>query len=201
MKKLITAIVAALSVTAQAGAAFPIAPLSSEDEEKLRAGEIIIHARKDGKLRRVETGILLNHSIEDVWAIMRDCESAPEFVPNMRDCDIIERSPDGATDIIEHQVKYGWIAPKTTYRFRADYTHHERIHFERTSGDLKHLEGEWLLEPADPEGNSVFVRYAVHIDPGFFVPGFVVRRALKKDLPKAMHALRERAAALSGDAL
>jgi len=181
-----------------AGAAIA-AELTDDDWERLKAGEVIIDTQKlDGK-RRVEAAIVIDHDVGDIWKVMLDCPNAPKFVPNMRRCEILERADDGSWEIIEHEVKYGWLAPKTIYQFRADYIPQQSIHFERISGDLKHLVGDWTLEPAPGQSSSILVSYSVYIDPGFIVPGFMVRRSLRKDLPGVLRALRRRVAETHDD--
>jgi len=168
--------------------------LTDADWEQLGAGEVIVQSEKvDGK-RRVEAAIVIEQALEDIWQVMLDCDNAPEFVPSMQRCEIIEQAEDNSWEIIEHQVKYGWLAPKTIYRFRADYVALEKIHFERISGDLKHLEGDWMLQAVEGLDSHVLVTYSVFIDPGFLVPGFITRGALRDDLPEVMRSLRNRVA-------
>ena len=62
-------------------------------------------------------------------------------------------------------------------------------------GSLQRLDGTWWLEPLAPDKTLVF--YSVDLDPGFLVPQFLVRRALRKDLPKVLAALRNRVSAAS----
>jgi len=172
--------------------------LSDSDWERLHAGDVVVQSRKVGGKRWVEAAILISQTAEDIWRVMLDCAAAPEFVPNLRRCEVLDRADEGSWEIIEHEVKYSWLAPKTIYQFKAEYAFPESIHFERISGDLKHLIGDWRLEANDDLGGAVLVSYSVYIDPGFFVPGFMVRRSLRKDLPDVMRALRHRVAEMPG---
>jgi len=173
--------------------------LSDSDRARLAAGDVVVQSRKvDGK-RHVEAAIVIDQTAEDIWRVMLDCAAAPEFVPNMRRCEVLERADDGRWEIIEHEVKYSWLAPKTIYQFKAEYVFAHSIRFERLSGDLKHLVGEWTLEPFHGRDNAVIVSYSVYIDPGFIVPGFMVRRSLRKGLPEVMRALRHRVALMRSD--
>ena len=168
------------------------AELSDEERAKLQQGEAVVRTLEIEGNRRVEAFILIDAPVEEIWRVMLDCAAAPEFVPNMRRCEVFDTAEDESWQIIEHEVKYGWIAPRTVYRFRAEYEAGRHIHFERISGDLRHLKGDWRLQPASQEGASILVSYSVFIDPGILVPGFMVRRALRRDVPDVLHALRER---------
>ena len=43
------------------------------------------------------------------------------------------------------------------------------------------------------EGEDTIAHYVVDLAPGFWVPHWVVRAALRRDLPKMLRALRTRA--------
>ncbi|MEL7487434.1 MAG: SRPBCC family protein [Pseudomonadota bacterium] len=164
--------------------------LTAEDMAALQRGDVLVRTVKSENGRRVEAAIEIENTTAAIWSVMTDCAAAPRFVPNLQRCEVTDSAADGAWEIIEHEVKYSWIAPKTVYRFRADYEAERHIRIERISGDLRRLEGDWRLTPsADDE--SVIVTYSVNLEPGVPVPGFIVRRALRKDVPAVLEALRE----------
>ena len=165
--------------------------LSEADRSQLADGEVLVRTEGKGKDRHVEAAILIDATPAQTWAVMVDCDAAPEFTPNMKRCEILEEDPEGNWNIIEHEVKYSWLTPKTVYRFRADYIEPEHIRFERVSGDLRRLEGDWYLSPWEND-EKVLVTYSVILDPGMLVPNFMARRALRKDLPDVLKALRTR---------
>ena len=80
--------------------------------------------------------------------------------------------------------------PKLTYEFRASYDHPSRVSIERVSGDLRVLRGSWVLQG---DGDETIAHYVVDLAPGFWVPHWIVRVALRRDLPKMLRALRTRA--------
>lgn len=174
--------------------------LSDDDWERLGAGEVVVQAGEVDGTRRVEAAIVIEQPAEAIWQVMLDCPNAPEFVPNMQRCEVLERAEDDSWEVIEHEVKYGWLAPKTVYQFRAEYEPLSMIQFERISGDLSHLEGDWSLQPVAGLDNYILVSYSVFIDPGFLVPGFITRSALRDDLPEVMRSLRERVTEVHGSA-
>jgi hypothetical protein len=47
----------------------------------------------------------------------------------------------------------------------------------------------------DKDGEYTVAHYSVELAPGFWVPHWIVRSALKRDLPKMLRALRTRAEA------
>ncbi len=92
-------------------------------------------------------------------------------------------------------MKFTWLLPTTTYVFRAEYQEFSRIDFKKVSGELKELEGTWILEPIN-DGQNTYVIYSVYLDPGFFVPQWLVRHILRGDLPELLMALRNRVSEL-----
>lgn len=168
------------------------ADLRDADWKRLNAGDVVVQSEERGGTGRVVAMVLIDRHVTAIWRVMLDCDGAPQFVPNMKRCAVLERAPDESWEIIEHEIKYRWFTPKTVYRFKAEYTPLERVHFERIDGDLRELVGDWVLTPLRDRGHPVLVSYSVFIDPGALVPDFLVRRALRKDLPELMRALRDR---------
>lgn len=161
------------------------------DWSRLSRGEVVVSAGPAGRSHRtVQAAILLDAPAERIWEVMVDCGGAPEFVPGLRECRVMEQG-DG-WEVLQHRVRISSLLPQVTYRFRATYRRPERIDFVRISGDLDAMEGSWTLLPVD-EARTV-VRYSVYLDPGFLAPQWLVRQALRRDLPELLRALRRRVA-------
>ncbi len=160
---------------------------------RLSAGEVVVRSTIDTNDHRgrVSAAVRIAAGPEGIWNVMTDCEHAPSFVPGLKHCRRLKSAPDGAWELIEHEVKYSWLLPTIRYVFRADYQRPWRIDFRRVSGDLKDQEGAWLLE-ATPDGSATIVQYEVYLDPGFWVPQALVRHSLRQDLPGVLEALRTR---------
>jgi hypothetical protein len=127
---------------------------------------------------------------EVVWSLIKSCPEAVKMVPGLIACDVLETAPDESWQIIRHVMDYSWYEPKLTYEFRATYDHPARVSIERISGDFSVLRGSWSLQT---DGDYTIAHYAVDLAPGFWVPHWIVRIALKHDLPKMLRALRARA--------
>lgn len=127
---------------------------------------------------------------ETVWSLLTSCAAALEYVPGLIDCQVLETAPDHSWQRVRQIVDYSWFVPKFTYVFRASYDYPSRILIERESGDLRVLKCSWYLRA---DGEFTMVEYSFEVTPGFWVPRWMVRFALKHDLPKMMRALRSRA--------
>jgi ribosome-associated toxin RatA of RatAB toxin-antitoxin module len=169
---------------------FGAAGLDLPDYGRLSRGEVVVSTDPAGRSHRtVQAAILLDAPAERIWDVMVDCEGAPEFVPGLRECTVVERG-DG-WEVLQHRVRISSLLPQVTYRFRATYRRPERIDFVRIRGDLKAMEGSWTLVPVE-DGRRTVVRYSVYLDPGFLAPQWLVRQALRHDLPELLRALRRR---------
>ena len=161
------------------------------DRGRLLAGEILVHVSDAGPFRgHVQAAIAIEANPREIWEVVTDCDKAPEFVPGMLSCERLQVLEAGRVELFRQTVKYSWYLPRLEYDFRLEYFPYQQLNFRRVSGSLKRLDGTWWLEPTSPTQTLVF--YSVDLDPGFLVPGFVVRRALRTDLPKVLAALRER---------
>lgn len=151
----------------------------------------------DAEVTVVETSATLKvHARrETVWSVLTSCPAALEYVPGLAACEVLETAPDGSWQRIRQVVNYSWFVPKFTYVFRASYDYPSHISIERESGDLQLLKCSWYLQA---DGEFTIVRYSFEVTPGFWVPRWMVRFALKHDLPKMMRALRRRAESSAG---
>jgi ribosome-associated toxin RatA of RatAB toxin-antitoxin module len=167
-----------------------LSQLEQREKELLANGNIIVTDESRGEPKgKVWAAILINAPAEQVWNVLVDCHHAPDFVPGLKNCKVL--GSEGDTETIEHQVKFSWLIPEVIYTFRAKYHIHERIDFKRIGGDLKEVEGSWVLESIG-DGNQTIVVYSVYLNPGFFIPQWLVNLTLRRNLPDLMKSIRAR---------
>jgi hypothetical protein len=129
---------------------------------------------------------------ETVWSLITSCPESLRMVPGLEVCDVLETAPDRSWQKIRHVMNYSWFVPKLTYVIRANYDPPSKVSIEELTGDLRSLRGSWELKR---DGEYTIAHYTVDLSPGFWVPHWIVRSALRKDLPKMLRALRSRAEA------
>jgi hypothetical protein len=130
---------------------------------------------------------------EVVWSLITSCPESLRMVPGLEVCDVLESAPDQSWQRIHHVMNYSWFVPKLSYVIRAAYDRPSMVSIERISGDLRTLRGSWELKS---DGDYTIAHYMVDLAPGFWIPHWIVRSALRKDLPKMLRALRTRAEAV-----
>jgi Polyketide cyclase / dehydrase and lipid transport len=136
--------------------------------------------------------VRIRASRETVWALITSCPESVRMVPGLETCDVLETAPDQSWQNIRQVMNYSWLVPTLTYVIRASYDPPSRVAVERMSGDLRTLRGTWDLQS---DGAYTIAHYMVDLAPGIWVPHWIVRSALRKDLPKMLRALRARAEA------
>jgi carbon monoxide dehydrogenase subunit G len=140
----------------------------------------------DGSSGQIRAAIDIAAPPQAIWAVMTDCDLAPKMVANLKSCRILERDPQGRWDIREQISKMTFV-PSVRSVFREDFEPPRRMTFHRVGGDLKVLEGEWLLTP---HGEQTRVTYEARVAAPFSVPGWIARLALRHEVPMALLALR-----------
>lgn len=137
-------------------------------------------------MARVEKTVLVNHSAEQMYALVDAVEQYPEFLPWCGGVDLLKR--DEATTTATLHIDFHGIQQKFTTENKKTYPHLMEIGLK--DGPFKHLEGIWrfvaLSEDAckiefrlNYEFSNIFLEKL--ISPVFshiastFVDGFVAR--------------------------
>src|SRR5215472_5672808 len=169
--------------------------VDAEVQRRLAAGEVVVEAATasdaGGSRGRVRAAVLIKAEPKAIWPVLIDCREALRFVPGLKLCRRVDGAPDLRWQDIEQEIHYSWVLPNVHNVLRADCIPPRRIDFHRISGDLKQEEGTWLLTPT-ADGSATVVEYEMYLDPGFWIPQWLVTRTLRKDLPAALSGLRER---------
>lgn len=164
-------------------------------QRRLAHREVVVEAATasdpDRPRGRVRAAVLIRARPEAIWAVITDCREALQFVPGLKLCRRLDGAPDGRWANIEQEIHYSWFLPTVDNVLRADCDRPHRIDFHRVSGDLKQVEGSWLLAPSS-DGSATVVEYEMYLDPGFWIPQWLITRTLRKDVPGALAGLRER---------
>ena len=165
--------------------------LAWADHTELEAGEPVLQLRKNGRITVVDAAILIDAPPSAIWDVLVACEIAPEYVPNVVACRSLDLINDGTTELFIQTVKPAFFIPSFEHVFRMDYVPYERIDIRRVSGPIRQLDATWWLKER-PDGKVTLV-YFLTLDPGMPIPRLFVRATLRRDLPRVLEAVRERA--------
>ena len=127
-------------------------------------------------MREVKRSALVNRPPAELFALINDIESYPQFLPWCTHARVLSRSP---TEIVATiGVRQGGLHGEFTTRNTLEPD--RRIDMSLVSGPFRTLAGEWRLTPIDPEGCRVDLT-ALLFEPKFaatigsLVDAFVVR--------------------------
>jgi uncharacterized membrane protein len=167
--------------------------LTPAEDQKVAARGIVIRANLDSGQRRgtVRAAVLIEAPPSVVFQLMSRCTDALQYVPHLRVCRVRDRALDGSWQLVEHEVDFGWYAPRVKYVFRADFVTDQSINFRQVTGDFKANQGLWEFESREG-GARTLVRYRAYIDPPTFVPNWLARSTFKREMPQMLSDLRRR---------
>lgn len=143
----------------------------------------------------VENGIRIAAPVDHVYAIARDVEAFPEFMPDVKSLRVLERGADGRRMVVEW---VGIIAEfKTTVRWVEEdlWDDSERTcAFRLVSGDFKEYHGIWRFIPE--EGGTRFestVTYEYDIPLiGPLIKGVILKK-MRENVERLQQAIKSRA--------
>jgi uncharacterized membrane protein len=173
--------------------------LTPDEARRVAARGILIEATLDSTQRRgtVRAAIRIDAPAPVIFRMMTRCEDAMRYVPHMRLCRVRDQAPDNTWQLVEHEIDFGWYAPRIKYVFRAERVADRRIDFRQVSGDFKAYQGSWQLQAA-PDGGSTLLLYRAYIDPPGFIPNWLARSSFRREMPQMLTDLRRLCEAQSG---
>ncbi|HEX7235586.1 MAG TPA: SRPBCC family protein [Gammaproteobacteria bacterium] len=165
------------------------------DRDAIAAREVEIYVERSDRplTAEVKLAVEVDAPATAIWDVLKACEIAPEYVPNVQSCKKLEELDGGRADLFVQTIKPVFFLPTFEHVFRLDYTPYTRIDVNRVSGPIAHMQGTWWLVPED--NGRILLVYELELDPGMPIPRFLVRATLKRDLPKVITAVRDRAEA------
>jgi len=171
--------------------------LTPAESARVDHGETVIRADLDTAQRRgtVRAAMLVNAPPDGVFQAMTNCADAMKYVPHLRRCRVLPESAANGPRFVEHEIDFGWYAPKLNYVFQADVVTDRRIAFRQVRGDFKTNQGVWEFEPS---GAHTLVRYRVEIDPPGYVPNWLARSTFRRELPQMLSGLKRHCEAEQG---
>lgn len=108
--------------------------------------------------------------LEQVWAVVEDVLSAPEWQGGLVSVTALERDEAGRPTLVESESDIKVKQVKTQVRF--SYDSPTRLSWTQEKGDLKSVDGDWTLE--DLGDGRTRATYRLESDPGR-VLGMLIR--------------------------
>jgi hypothetical protein len=169
---------------------------SIDYQRRLAAGEVIVGMKNDGSTRFVTGKVIINQPASRIWPIMvNPYEFQGRISPRMKNVEVMTDKLN--LSVLKVTLDMSFLFPNFIYVVESRYENGERIDFHRVGGVLKDFKGSWEMTEIEP--GKTELTYSMYVDPGFFVPQWIVREGVKGELPRTLKALRKRVEAISND--
>ena len=119
--------------------------------------------------------------IDEVWEVVVDIETAPDWQDGFEDIEVLERDGDGRVLVANTESDAKVKTVKTRLRFR--YEEHVLVEWHQEKGDLKSLVGAWELE--DLGDGRTRATYRLEGDPGRML-GMLIRGPVEGQIRKIL---------------
>ncbi|MCW2950003.1 MAG: hypothetical protein JWN41_1016 [Thermoleophilia bacterium] len=134
----------------------------------------------------------IDASIEELFEIVTDVDAFPEWLTDIREVNVLETDAEGRPAAA--WMKVDVTIREVEYVLEYEYEAPHRVSWRtRPGGDVKSIIGSYTFEVSDDGGTTAI--YEVEMDPGFPVPGFLLKRASKHITAAALQGLKRRAEA------
>lgn len=117
-----------------------------------------------------EASAEIDAPIEDVWVVVEDVATAPDWQGGLVSIRAIETDDEDRPTLVESESDIKVRTVKTLVRF--SYDGPEKLSWVQEKGDLKSVEGSWTLE--DLGDGRTKATYTLDSDPGRMI-GMLIR--------------------------
>jgi hypothetical protein len=171
---------------------------TTADEQRLAAGDVVVDSAEINGIRYVVARVWIDQTPESTWrTLVNPYEFEGRIMHRMKRVDVL--TDEVAQSLMTCTVGVIFPIPDFKYTVESHYTACSKVEFHRTAGSFKDFRGFWGLEPVS-HGTKTEVTYSMYIDPGFPVPDWLVREAVRMELPNVLTGLRERVTYLKSNA-
>jgi len=131
----------------------------------------IIEDIRDVSVIRAEC--LIPRPIKLVWAVLSDYDHLEDLIPVVHDSRLVYDEQGNRTLIQEGRAGFFVFNKDFTVTFDVREVPMSYIGFNAVEGDFRRFNGSWQLQERQ---EGTWVSHKVEIEPGFYAPGWVIRR-------------------------
>lgn len=165
------------------------------NSERLKNGKVVVSHKDIGSKKFVVGKVWIPHSVEKVWPVMvNPYEFEKNISPGMKKLEILSENKKESLMKITINYPIPFPLPQIKYTVRSRYfkdRNSSLVEFKRVSGTLKDFHGFWQAKSVC-NGSKTEVIYSMYLDPGFYVPQWIIRKGVSGELPKTLKSLRRR---------
>lgn len=142
---------------------------------------------------RVNASFTVPAAPRAVASVLTDYERIPEFMPDVTSSQIVSRSDAGLVVEQEATARFMMFSKRVHLLLEVSEDGNTIRFRDRCGNSFKSYEGAWILTQTTAGGTEV--AYQLSAKPSFEVPGFVLKRLLKRDAASMIDRLKAEIAA------
>lgn len=152
-----------LLVAAGPSFAFDAAGVDQDVVQQLTGGSplVVVEENKDGSLKLVTGGVLVEAPPEVVWEVITDYARYPEWMPEVEEMTVLKEEGNMREVRYDLLFKISIIKRKVTYTMRMTSKKPETIEWELIDGDFDYSVGGWQLVPTQ-DGKATMAYYSTY---------------------------------------
>jgi ribosome-associated toxin RatA of RatAB toxin-antitoxin module len=177
----------------------PVDVLPLEQRVSLRNGELVFLGENGNYTCR----LLVKTSVDRAWQVLTDYEHFAEFLPGVISSELIENNGDRKVFEQINKIKTLIFSIESRVKIASTESYPKQIVFQAVDGDLKSLNGEWLLEPVSPYPSAppdrVLLTHKVMVEPAEAPSDSIFYSIYEDRLEETLLAIKQEAEKRSGD--
>jgi ribosome-associated toxin RatA of RatAB toxin-antitoxin module len=147
----------------------------------------VVTVSETGGVYKVTAAFAVTEPAHTVMAVLTDYARIPKYMPDVEISRVLERTPNGA--VIEQEAVSRFLMFSKRVHLVLDVREGaDLLHFrDRCGQSFESYEGTWLITQHD---SLTVVDYQLSARPAFEVPGFVLKRLLKRDAAQLIDRIK-----------
>ena len=141
-------------------------------------------------MHKVSRSALVPYTAAQMYALVKDVEAYPSFLPWCNDAEVHIREPD----FLEASLELHRHGISRRFRTRNPLRENEALGIELVGGPFRHLSGGWLFESLGDEGSKVSLDIAFEFESRTLE--VIFGRFFEKTCNSLVHSFTERAATI-----
>lgn len=141
-------------------------------------------------IKTAEAVFTVDQTPENCFNVIKNIEKYPDFMPNIEKTKLVSTSENGK--IYDFVFGIAFMDIEYTLLIEDSIINDEYLmNWSFIKGEIKDSSGSWHIK-IDPENsNSSVIYYRTFLDPGSFLPDWIVSKLTARSIPDMVEAIRE----------
>jgi ribosome-associated toxin RatA of RatAB toxin-antitoxin module len=177
----------------------PVDRLPLEQRVALKKGELVFLGQEGSYTSR----FLISTTVDNAWQVLTDYQRFAEFLPGVVSSELLESNGDRKIFEQINQVKTLVFSIESRVKVATTESYPKQIAFKAVDGDLKTMNGTWVLEPVSPYPSAppdqVLVTHKVVVEPAKAPSDGIFYSIYEDRLQETLKAIKQEAERRGGN--